>query len=898
MRGAMQGDRSRPRRASRVVACVLAGIALCTVTAQAQDATWLDNPGSSDFDTPTNWTPATVPTGTAFFGTSTVTGLTFATSTTIGGWTFNAGASNYTFSSPNYPESLIFNGAGIVINGGSATITNNGVLEFLNASSAGSATIANTEDLEFLNSSSAGSATITNGGAIGTIFFFADNSTAGTATITNNGFLNFSGNSSAASAVITNTAPDGVLSFQDTTTAGNATIINNGSLEFLDSSTAGSANIVNSSTGFIDIESTAGSATITNNVGTVQFLLDGTAGSAAITNNGILNFDNNSTAGGAAITNSDFVFFNDNSSAGSASIGNGGSIMFGNSSTAGDASIVNQVGGFLLSFADTSSAGSATITTDAGSEVQFTDSATGGTARFITNAGGTFDMSGLTSGGMTAGSIEGAGTYDLGGNTLTVGGNNLSTTVNGTINDGGGFGGSGASLVKVGTGTLTLTGADTYTGATTIDGGTLAVDGSIADTSGVTVNAGGTLSGIGTVDPVATTTIMDNGTLAPGPPNGIGTLTIAGNLAFRSAALYLVTVSGANASSTDVGGAASLGGSVQVAFASLPTAKGYDILRATGGLGGTTFAGATAANFDPSLSYSASDVFLSLTAALGNTSGLNQNQQAAANAINGYLNNGGTLPTTFANLFNLTGAPLQNALTQLDGEDATGAETGAFDLMNEFLGLTLDPFVDGRGGSSTNNGALGFAPDQQASLPPDIALAYAGLLKAPPQQTFVQHWTTWAAGFGGSATSNGDPAIGSNNVSTSTYGYAAGLDYHYSPDTVLGFSLAGGGTNWDLAQGLGTGRSDALLAGVHGVTHAGPWYLGGARSPSPTTGSPPTALRLAMHSPQASKARAIRAGSKVAIGSLFPLIAMLLASRPTRRSRRRTSRRRPIERRT
>ena len=37
-------------------------------------------------------------------------------------------------------------------------------------------------------------------------------------------------------------------------------------------------------------------------------------------------------------------------------------------------------------------------------------------------------------------------------------------------------------------------------------------------------------------------------------------------------------------------------------------------------------------------------------------------------------------------------------------------------------------------------------------------------------------------------------------MTTSTYGYAAGLDYHYSPDTVFGFSLAGGGTNWNLAQ--------------------------------------------------------------------------------------------------
>ena len=49
-----------------------------------------------------------------------------------------------------------------------------------------------------------------------------------------------------------------------------------------------------------------------------------------------------------------------------------------------------------------------------------------------------------------------------------------------------------------------------------------------------------------------------------------------------------------------------------------------------------------------------------------------------------------------------------------------------------------------------------------------------------------------------------------------------------SPDTLLGFAVAGAGTNWDLAQGLGTGRSDAFMAGVHGTTHDGPAYLTGA----------------------------------------------------------------------
>jgi outer membrane autotransporter protein len=44
----------------------------------------------------------------------------------------------------------------------------------------------------------------------------------------------------------------------------------------------------------------------------------------------------------------------------------------------------------------------------------------------------------------------------------------------------------------------------------------------------------------------------------------------------------------------------------------------------------------------------------------------------------------------------------------------------------------------------------------------------------------------------------------------------------------VGFALAGGGTNWDLAQGLGGGKSDAFQAGVYGATRAGPAYLAAA----------------------------------------------------------------------
>ena len=56
--------------------------------------------------------------------------------------------------------------------------------------------------------------------------------------------------------------------------------------------------------------------------------------------------------------------------------------------------------------------------------------------------------------------ISGEGTVDIAsGVTLTVGSNNLSTTLSGVISGDG-------NLIKVGTGTITLSGANDYTGST------------------------------------------------------------------------------------------------------------------------------------------------------------------------------------------------------------------------------------------------------------------------------------------------------------------------------------------------------------------------------------------------------------------------------------------------
>ena len=51
------------------------------------------------------------------------------------------------------------------------------------------------------------------------------------------------------------------------------------------------------------------------------------------------------------------------------------------------------------------------------------------------------------------------------------------------------------------------------------------------------------------------------------------------------------------------------------------------------------------------------------------------------------------------------------------------------------------------------------------------------------------------------------------------------MDYNFTPDLLAGFALAGAGTTWGLANGLGTGRSDAFQFGARVISWFGPAYV-------------------------------------------------------------------------
>jgi len=151
------------------------------------------------------------------------------------------------------------------------------------------------------------------------------------------------------------------------------------------------------------------------------------------------------------------------------------------------------------------------------------------------SAGAALDLNGSA---QTVASLSGSGivTNSVGRTATIILSNNVSTsTFNGKISDI--SSGNAVNVIKSGTATTILSGANTYHGTTTVNGGALLVNGTIGPGAVIVTNS--TLGGNGMISAVLF--VQSGGTLAPG--GSIGTLTANSSVNLQPGSTTLMEIS-------------------------------------------------------------------------------------------------------------------------------------------------------------------------------------------------------------------------------------------------------------------------------------------------------------------------------------------------------------------
>ncbi len=430
-------------------------------------------------------------------------------------------------------------------------------------------------------------------------------------------------------------------------------------------------------------------------------------------------------------------------------------------------------------------------------------------------AGVTFDLNNFD---ITIGSLAGGGTtggnVTLGTGTLTTG-DASSTIYAGTIS------GTG-SLVKIGTGTFTLSGANTYTGTTTIDAGSLSVTGSLA--SPVIISAAGTLKGNSTIN----ANVINKGTIAPG--NSIGTISIAGNYTQNAGSVYQVEVNEEGQSDKlNVGGTATLnGGTVAVMAESgiFRLRTPYTILTAGSVVG--TFADVTSnlAFLTPSLSYDATHVYLLLARNSTDFSAVayTGNQRAVASALDRIaLSARGDMEDVINTLLYLSSSGARGAYDQMGGLTHSALTGVTFSSFNTYIGAIAErtkSFMPG-GSSSPFAGRSGML-----ALGGDAASDAAGALIAALGRAQGERSPSsglWAQGYGSTGDRRADDI--SSRYGYDTSGMMAGFDRRVADSLLFGISLGHSSTRAHMKELPDKATISSYQGALYGIYRNDPWYV-------------------------------------------------------------------------
>ncbi|WP_139282644.1 autotransporter domain-containing protein, partial [Pseudoxanthobacter soli] len=346
---------------------------------------------------------------------------------------------------------------------------------------------------------------------------------------------------------------------------------------------------------------------------------------------------------------------------------------------------------------------------------------------------------------------------------------------------------TGSGSVTILTGTVNFLSANGYTGPISVDGSQFLLSPGAVSASSFTIGSGGLIGGSGTI---AGLTMLDGGTVSPG--YSPGTLTVSGNVSFAPGSVYVVdiTPSGEHDLIAASGTATITGGTVQVVAVEGTYAPGttYTILTAQGGVTGT-FDSVTAnyAFLDPSLSYDANDVYLTVmrNATPFPATATTANQRAVAGAVESL----GVGNPVYDAVVQLSAAEAPLAFDSMTGEAYASAAVvlqQQSSYLREAVGSRLRQGLDG--GKAT-------AGQQTASLAPGYDA------------------TVWAQGYGawGQTAGNGNAA----SLDRSIGGFFAGVDAAFGEAWRVGAVAGYSRSTFDVDARSSSGDSDNYDLGLY-----------------------------------------------------------------------------------
>jgi outer membrane autotransporter protein len=133
--------------------------------------------------------------------------------------------------------------------------------------------------------------------------------------------------------------------------------------------------------------------------------------------------------------------------------------------------------------------------------------------------------------------------------------------------------------------------------------------------------------------------------------------------------------------------------------------------------------------------------------------------------------------------------------------------------------------VDVNGVTYGAAGPMQYAPSRKPQHP-----AFKAIDKSPLPPIYEPRWRAWTTGFGGVWKLNGEAGIGSASLTHDIAGGAAGLDYQFTPDILLGLAAGGSSSNFAVRDRITSGHLEAGHFGGYGVKTWGSFYTAGALS--------------------------------------------------------------------